>query len=88
MKYSLKNLAFILCTVVALFAVSCQSDGNAEEADGTRADIEQVNQEDPGQDNPATPVSNTTNNTDPSTPAGPTTSITFAENSYDFGTIV
>lgn len=67
----------LLALVFALAMVSCKSD-TASTADTNLASTNA----------PATPVVNPVTPAAPAVPAGPTTSIEFAESTYDFGEVM
>ncbi|MEM9990743.1 MAG: DUF1573 domain-containing protein [Bacteroidota bacterium] len=73
---SLKALALV--ALVGLFAVSCASDAS-DAKDEARAEITTAPET---ATTPATPAATT-----PEAPKGPTTTMTFEESTFDFGTV-
>lgn len=78
MLNSLKFMALV--ALVSVFAVSCASD-NSDAKEEARAEIAAA----PATTTPATPAATTP--AQPAVPAGPTTTMTFTESSFDFGTV-
>ena len=70
---------FVCVAVIAAFAVSCQS-GNSDVREAARENVESQAVQPAAQ--PAAPQT-----AQPAVPAGPTTSVSFAETTYDFGTV-
>lgn len=70
---------FVCVAVIAAFAVSCQS-GNTDVREAARENVESQAVQPAAQ--PQTPQT-----AQPAVPAGPTTSISFNETTYDFGSV-
>jgi hypothetical protein len=76
----LKHIPSLLTILaVAVLAAACQS-GNSDVREAARQNVET------GSVQPAT-AQNVQTPTQPAVPAGPTTTMTFAETTYDFGTV-
>ncbi len=80
----LNSFKFVLfVALVGFFAVSCASDSGADAKEAARAEIQttaDATTAPAAATNPATPAA-------PAVPAGPTTTMTFNESSFDFGTV-
>lgn len=70
---------FVCVAVIAAFAVSCQS-GNSDVREAARENVESQAVQPAAQ--PTAPQT-----AQPAVPAGPTTSISFNETTFDFGTV-
>ncbi|MCB0657459.1 MAG: DUF1573 domain-containing protein [Saprospiraceae bacterium] len=79
----MKSFASILFLAFGLFVVACKSDSSSEARDEAREALES-NAASTSPAGEATPV--TTPST-PAIPAGPTTSIQWMEDEFDFGTV-
>ncbi len=78
---SMKNFSFLIAAFALFFVVACQSDADdarakARESLASTAPAENVQPNQPANAKPANQA-----------PAGPTTTIDFSENSFDFGTV-
>jgi len=73
---------FVCVAVIAAFAVSCQS-GNSDVREAARENVESQAVQPAAQ--PQSP--NAPQTAQPAVPAGPTTSISFDETTFDFGTV-
>lgn len=73
---------FVCVAVIAAFAVSCQS-GNTDVRTAARENVENQAVQPAAQ--PQAP--NSPQTATPAVPAGPTTSVSFAETTFDFGTV-
>ncbi len=80
----LNSFKFVLfVALVGFFAVSCASDSDAAAKDAARAEIAtapNATTAPAATANPATPA-------EPAAPKGPSTTMAFAESSFDFGTV-
>ena len=76
------RLGAVALASLALFAVSCNEDGSADARDAARAAVTSTTDAATNAVNSATDAVATA-----ATPTGPTTTMTFAETEYDFGTV-
>lgn len=71
---------FVCVAIIAAFAVSCQS-GNNDVREAARENVENQSIQ------PAAQPQANPQQAQPAVPAGPTTSVSFSETTFDFGTV-